>query len=83
MGVNCTLPGSTQALGALVARCAGALGVPLVAKPSAGLPGAVASPEAFAAGALELVRAGASWVGGCCGVTAEHLAALAFALRSR
>jgi 5-methyltetrahydrofolate--homocysteine methyltransferase len=81
VGVNCTLPGSAQALSVLVARCAGALGVPVVAKPSAGLPGAVIPPGAFADWAVELRAAGASWMGGCCGATAEHLAAVALRLR--
>ncbi|HYS80153.1 MAG TPA: homocysteine S-methyltransferase family protein [Anaeromyxobacteraceae bacterium] len=83
VGVNCALPESAQAHAALVARCAGALGVPIVAKPSAGLPGAVIPPGAFADRAVELRGAGASWLGGCCGATAEHLAAVALRLRGR
>jgi 5-methyltetrahydrofolate--homocysteine methyltransferase len=83
VGANCTLPGSAQALSALVARCAGALGVPVVAKPSAGLPGSIIPPSAFADWAAELRAAGASWIGGCCGATAEHLAAVALRLGGR
>ncbi len=81
VGVNCTLPDSARALEALVARCAGSLGVPVVAKPSAGLPGSIIPPGAFAACAAELRSAGASWIGGCCGAAAEHLAAVALRLR--
>ena len=80
VGVNCTLPGSAQALQALVARCAGALGVPIVTKPSAGLPGSIIAPGDLAAWAAELRAAGASWIGGCCGTTPEHLAAVALRL---
>jgi 5-methyltetrahydrofolate--homocysteine methyltransferase len=77
VGVNCTLPASAQALSALVARCAGAFDVPVVAKPSAGLPGSIIQPGAFADWAVALRAAGASWIGGCCGAAAEHLAAVA------
>ena len=75
VGVNCVAP--SDALARLVARVAPALGVPFVAKPSPGLPGSVLPPEAFADRVRPLVEAGAAWVGGCCGATAEHVAALA------
>ncbi len=45
-GVNCVAPGA--ALADLAAWARGALGVPFVAKPSPGLPGAVLAPAAFA-----------------------------------
>jgi len=76
VGVNCLLPGAP--LSAL-APIAAALPVPLVAKPSAGLPGRLLPPGPFAAWVAE---AGAAWVGGCCGAGAAHLRALAAALRS-
>jgi 5-methyltetrahydrofolate--homocysteine methyltransferase len=75
VGFNCQLPG--EPLEELLASAAGRLQVPLVAKPSAGLPGAVISPEAFAAWLCRLAEAGASWLGGCCGATPAHLAAAA------
>ncbi|MFL5264284.1 MAG: homocysteine S-methyltransferase family protein, partial [Anaeromyxobacteraceae bacterium] len=78
VGSNCDLPGTPVA--ALLARASRRVAVPLVAKPSAGLPGAVVAPEAFAAWAAELSRAGAAFVGGCCGAGSEHLAAAARAL---
>lgn len=78
VGLNCTLPGLD--LAALSAGLAPGLEIPLVMKPSAGLPGAVIGAEAFAAGIAAAVRAGARWVGGCCGAGPEHLAALARAL---
>jgi 5-methyltetrahydrofolate--homocysteine methyltransferase len=78
VGSNCDLPGAP--LAALLARASGRVGVPLVAKPSAGLPGATVAPDAFAAWIAELARAGAALVGGCCGAGPEHLAAAARAL---
>jgi methionine synthase I (cobalamin-dependent) len=79
VGVNCVAP--SDALARLVARVAPGLGVPLVAKPSPGLPGKVLAPAAFAERVRPLVEAGAAWVGGCCGATAEHVAAIGLALR--
>ena len=81
VGVNCALPGAPVA--AVLADVGQELAVPLVAKPSAGLPGQLVTPAAFAGWIAELHRAGAGWLGGCCGATAEHLAAAARALRSR
>lgn len=74
-GVNCVFPGS--ALAALAAWAAAHLPVPLVAKPSPGLPGAVASPAAFAEALRPAFEAGLRIAGGCCGATADHLRALA------
>lgn len=57
--------------------------VPLIAKPSAGLPRAVngeaeydCPPEAFAAIVPQLAAAGVRLFGGCCGTTPEHIAGL-------
>jgi 5-methyltetrahydrofolate--homocysteine methyltransferase len=79
VGVNCVPP--SGALERLAAAVAGTLPVPLVAKPSPGLPGAVLPPEDFAARVAALARAGAAWVGGCCGAGERHVAAIAAALR--
>ena len=79
VGVNCVFPG--PALTALARWAAGALGVPLVLKPSPGLPGAVLPPAAFAAALAPAIRAGASLVGGCCGAGTGHVDALAAVLR--
>ena len=56
---------------------------PIIVKPNAGLPKVVdgrtvftVGPDAFAADVRRLVDAGASIVGGCCGTTPDHLAAL-------
>jgi 5-methyltetrahydrofolate--homocysteine methyltransferase len=75
VGVNCVAPSAS--LERLLARVAPRLGVPLVAKPSPGLPGALLAPEPFGARVAALSRAGAAWVGGCCGATAAHVAAIA------
>jgi len=81
VGVNCVSPG--PALAALVARSAARVGVPLVVKPNAGLPGAILSPGAFAAACAGALRAGAGLAGGCCGAGPEHLRALGARMRRR
>ncbi|MDF2801364.1 MAG: homocysteine S-methyltransferase [Anaerocolumna sp.] len=57
--------------------------VPIIAKPNAGLPELIEGetvfnmgPSEFAEQTANLVRAGASIVGGCCGTTIEHMIAL-------
>ena len=61
--------------------------VPLIAKPNAGLPKLVNSktvydcpPEEFAAFVPQMLETGVAVFGGCCGTTAEHIAALQKAL---
>lgn len=63
-------------------------GVPFSAFPNAGLPDYVdgqytyaATPEYFAESALRFARLGARIIGGCCGTTPEHIAAVAEALQ--
>ena len=75
VGASCSLPGSS--LAALLAGARACAPVPLVAKPSAGLPGAVVGPRPFGAWIAALLGAGAAWVGGCCGATADHVRACA------
>lgn len=58
--------------------------LPLAAKPNAGLPdpqtGAYSlGPEDFALQMVDFVKAGATYLGGCCGTTPEHIRALAAA----
>ncbi len=57
--------------------------VPIIAKPNAGLPALIEGetvfnmgPAEFAEETANLVKAGASIVGGCCGTTIEHMKAL-------
>jgi 5-methyltetrahydrofolate--homocysteine methyltransferase len=79
VGLNC-VP-ATPALAALARWARATLPVPFAVKPSPGLPGAELPPERFAAALAPAVEAGATLVGGCCGATAGHVAALASMLR--
>ncbi len=63
--------------------------LPLVAMPNAGMPRNVegrniylTSPEYMASFARKFVKAGANWVGGCCGTTPNHIRAMKSALRA-
>jgi 5-methyltetrahydrofolate--homocysteine methyltransferase len=63
--------------------------LPLLAKPNAGLPQVengktvyTLSPEALAAHVPALLESGAQFLGGCCGTTPEHIAALRRAARA-
>ncbi|MDO4291433.1 MAG: homocysteine S-methyltransferase family protein, partial [Eggerthellaceae bacterium] len=88
VGVNCSL-GPAELAGAVrevarFARC------PVVAKPNAGLPHLVdgetrydVAPADFARAMEQLIEAGASIVGGCCGTTPEFIAELARMLEGR
>ena len=74
------------AIGKLRAAAPGAL---LVAKPNAGMPEFVdgatvyrASPELMAQSAIQMRDAGARIIGGCCGTTPAHIAAMARAVLS-
>ena len=51
--------------------------VPLIAKPNAGEPGNPLSPADFGKAAAALANSGACILGGCCGTTPDHIAALA------
>ena len=62
-----------------------AVSLPIIAKPNAGMPvidektGQAVypmGPKAFARSMRALMEAGATVVGGCCGTTPEHIAAL-------
>jgi 5-methyltetrahydrofolate--homocysteine methyltransferase len=90
VGANCGA-GFEAVLDVLPGFAAGAPGLPLVAKANAGRPvvgpgGVVtypATPVEAAAYARRAVELGASIVGGCCGTTAAHVAAIAGALAGR
>lgn len=62
--------------------------VPILAKPNAGMPELIdgetvyaMTPEEFSECGLRLVEAGANIVGGCCGTTKDHIAALSRIVR--
>ena len=57
--------------------------IPVIVKPNAGIPELEGdrtvyrmTPEVFSESCLDLVRAGARIIGGCCGTTPEHIRAL-------
>lgn len=89
VGVNCSV-GPDQ-LESVIRSIRAAVGIPVVAKPNAGLPvmdehGQAhysMGPEEFARHMRNLMNAGAGIAGGCCGTAPEYirqLAAVAFAL---
>ncbi|MCC6224220.1 MAG: homocysteine S-methyltransferase family protein [Thermoleophilia bacterium] len=86
LGANC---GSTPVVSEAAIRELATLlpGLPLWAKPNAGLPKPLSNPpeyelrpEQLASSALRLVEAGARIVGGCCGTSPEHVRAIADAV---
>ena len=81
VGCNCSF--GPASVGRAIERMRLATELPLVAMPSAGIPRVVegravlcASAEEMGKFAHEVLRAGASWVGGCCGTTPEHIGAM-------
>ena len=81
LGLNCGLgPDAAAPIAAEMARLSS---IPVIVKPNAGLPRVDAGrtvydvgPEAFAARMAEIARGGARVLGGCCGTTPAHVAAL-------
>lgn len=88
IGANC---GTTlENMAKIVAEYAANTTLPIWAKPNAGLPsvnpetGATefhVTPEQMAAFAVEIVQSGARIVGGCCGSTPDHIAAIVRAVK--
>ncbi|MEN6525620.1 MAG: bifunctional homocysteine S-methyltransferase/methylenetetrahydrofolate reductase [Candidatus Polarisedimenticolia bacterium] len=85
VGVNCSV--GPAAMLSVVEAMATVASRPLAALPNAGLPRAIegrmhylASPTYMARCARRFVDAGARVVGGCCGVTPEHVRAMSEAL---
>ena len=85
LGANCSVGPQAilETLELLIPHC----GVPVVAMPNAGLPSLVggryfylSSPEYVADFARKAAELGVSAVGGCCGTTPEHIAAIAKAV---
>ena len=88
-GANCGA-GFAEVEAAIAAMRAADPAIPLVAKANAGLPVATAdgvvypgTPAEAAAHARRVVALGASLVGGCCGTTPAHVAAIVTTLRGR
>jgi len=87
VGCNCS-EGPAVVL-ATIERMRRATALPLAAMPNAGAPKVVdgrhlylTSPEYMASFARKLVKAGAQFVGGCCGTTPQHIRAMRGVLRS-
>jgi methionine synthase / methylenetetrahydrofolate reductase(NADPH) len=87
IGCNCST-GPVTVLTA-IERMVGASNLPLIAMPNAGMPRAVdgrniylCSPEYMASFARKLIKAGAQFVGGCCGTTPSHIRAMKSSLRA-
>lgn len=85
IGINCST--GPEDMLAPVKKMAEYATIPVFAKPNAGLPRLEngktvfdTTPEAFAACGRELVEAGASLIGGCCGTTPAHIKALSEAV---
>ncbi len=75
IGVNCST--GPDDMKSIVEDMRKVATVPILAKPNAGLPnGHVLNPEEFAQKTALLIDCGAVAVGGCCGTTPEHIAAL-------
>lgn len=81
IGLNCSF--GPKAMLPFIEEVIPHANVPIIAKPNAGVPMYVTTeksgylpPEEFADEMRELLRAGVGIVGGCCGTTPEHIAAL-------
>jgi len=88
IGANCGTIDPFEA-SRVIERMRALTGLPLAAEPNAGKPELAAGqvlfrlgPEEFADGMAKCVEAGATLVGGCCGTTPAHIAALVARLRS-
>jgi methionine synthase / methylenetetrahydrofolate reductase(NADPH) len=86
IGLNCSV--GPQIILDAIEKMAKVTRKKLSAQPNAGMPREVqgrsmymASPEYMATYAAHLVRAGAKVVGGCCGTTPEHIAAMVEGIR--
>jgi len=82
LGVNCGRDIGMEDILEIIRRYRRETDLPLFARPNAGTPIRQSerwiyphTPEAMAARLPELLEAGASMVGGCCGTTPEHIAA--------
>lgn len=87
IGLNCSV--GPHGILSAIERLATTTDRPLSAQPNAGLPREIdgrkiymASPEYMAKYARRLIRAGAKFVGGCCGTTPAHIDIIADAVRA-
>ncbi len=87
--IGCNCSDGPQTVLAVIERMRAVTGLPLAAMPNAGIPRAVdgrtiymTSPEYMASFARKLARAGATFIGGCCGTTPNHIRAIRSGLRA-
>ena len=87
IGCNCSAGPATVLT--VIEAMRSATTLPLAAMPNAGMPRAVdgrniylCSPEYMASFARKFVKAGAQFVGGCCGTTPNHIRGMKSALRA-
>lgn len=85
IGINCSL--GPEQLVPIVKIISQNTAKPISVQPNAGMPQLVEGktifpmgPEDFGTWAPKLVQAGATYIGGCCGTTPEHIAAIKSAL---
>jgi methionine synthase I (cobalamin-dependent)/5,10-methylenetetrahydrofolate reductase len=88
IGVNCSV--GPQGVTEVIERFAAMGDFPLSAQPNAGLPRVIGgryiyltSPQYFANYAVRFADLGVGLIGGCCGTTPEHIAAMAKAVAGR
>lgn len=82
VGANCS--SGPSAMAKVISQMSNAVNIPIIAKPNAGLPSLNSAgetvyslgPEEFAQEAEELVKAGATILGGCCGTDPSYIKAL-------
>lgn len=86
VGCNCSVTGDQMI--ELVAELRATTDAPILAEPNAGQPrleeGVTVydeTPRHFATAGVAIVGQGANIIGGCCGTTPDHIAALVRALR--
>ncbi len=87
IGVNCGL--GPDIMVEVVRRMAAETALPLLAQPNAGLPQLIdgvtrfsLQPVDFASQMLRMIDAGAAALGGCCGTTPDHIAAVTHSCRN-
>jgi homocysteine S-methyltransferase len=88
-GIGCNCSTGPATVLTAIERMATATDLPLVAMPNAGMPRKLdgrnvylCSPEYMASFARKFVKAGAQFVGGCCGTTPQHIRAMKSAVRA-
>lgn len=86
VGMNCSV--GPEGMSALAEKYLSLTKLPVIFKPNAGLPEIVngeaiykTTPAVFAEAAVRAVKMGVKCVGGCCGTTPAHIAALAKAVK--